>query len=59
MGLRKDLWSKNVPKFSSPEKGYSLSTHILLKIIPPCPSKTGEGTVVKEEECRESTFRDR
>jgi len=34
----------------------SPSPHILFNTIPPCPSQTGEGTAVKEEEWRESTF---
>jgi len=36
----------------------SLSPYILFNTIPPCPSQTGEGRVVKEEEWMESTFYD-
>jgi len=30
--------------------------YILLNTISPCPSPTGEGTAMKEEEWKESTF---
>jgi len=30
--------------------------HIIFNTIPPCPEKAGEGTAVKDEEWRESTF---
>jgi len=34
----------------------TLSSYILFNTIPPCPSQTREGTAVKEEEWRGSTF---
>ena len=35
------------------------SLYILFNTIPPCPTQTAEGTVVKEEERRKSTFHER
>ena len=35
---------------------YSSSPYILFNTIPPCPAQKWEGTAVKEEEWRESTF---
>jgi len=39
--------------------GFSIdfpSPYILFNTIPPCPSQTEEGTVMNEEEWRESSF---
>ena len=38
---------------------HSPSLSILFNTIPPCSSEIGEGTAVKEEEWRESTFHER
>jgi len=43
-------------RFATPVSIDSPSAFILFNTIPPCPSQTGEGTAVKEEEWRESTL---